>query len=133
MSSASGKVNTFIVVLLTALFEPVAAYAQGVGAIGGTLTDASGAVLPGVSVTLDSPGGMIGGSQQTVTNERGAYQFGRLVPGRYNVKAELQGFRPAVQEDLIVNADATTRADLKLEVGRLEEGIVVKGESPLVD
>jgi hypothetical protein len=68
-----------------------------------------------------------------VSDDRGTFQFTRLVPGRYTVKAELTGFRPAAQERIIVNADATTRTDLTLEVGQLEEGIIVKGESPLLD
>jgi len=106
--------------------------AQGVGAIGGTIVDASGAVLPGVTVTLSNPG-TIGGNQETVTDARGTYQFTRLVPGRYSVKAVLAGFRPTAQENVLVNADATARVDLKLEVGQLEEGIVVKGEAPLLD
>src|SRR5687767_488561 len=88
------------------------AIAQGVGAIGGTVTDSSGAVLPGVNVALSSPGGIIGGRQDAVTDARGAYQFTRLAPGVYTVRAELSGFRPAVQEDITVNADATARADL---------------------
>ena len=81
------------------------AAAQGVGAIGGTVTDASGAVLPGVTVTLSNPRGTIGGNQETVTDARGAFQFIRLVPGTYTVKADLAGFRPAVQENVVVNAD----------------------------
>src|SRR6188472_354689 len=55
---------------------PMAATAQGVGAIGGTLSDASGAVLPGVNVALVNPG-TIGGNQEAVTSERGTYQFTR--------------------------------------------------------
>jgi hypothetical protein len=109
------------------------ATAQGVGAIGGTVVDASGAVLPGVAVTLSNPLGTIGGNQEAVTDGRGAFQFIRLVPGTYSVKAALQGFRPAVQENVVVNADVTARADLKLEVGTLQEGITVTGESPLLD
>jgi hypothetical protein len=112
---------------------PVSAFAQGVGAIGGTVTDASDAVLPGVSVTLSNPAGAIGGNQDVVTDTRGAYEFLRLVPGRYTVKAALAGFRTAVQENIIVNADATARVDLKLDVGQIEEGVLVKGEAPLVD
>lgn len=121
-----------IVVLLfvTCASRPVAA--QGVGAIGGTIADASGGVLPGVTVTLANPG-TIGGNRSAVSDERGAYQFTRLVPGRYTVRAELQGFRSAVQESVVVNADVTVRVDLKLEVGPLAEDIVVKGESPLLD
>ena len=102
-------------VLLLLCAAPIA-LAQGVGALGGTVADASGAVLPGVTVSLSNPG-TIGGNQQTVTDERGAFLFTRLVPGRYSVRAELSGFRPVVQENLVVNADATARADLKLELG----------------
>jgi Carboxypeptidase regulatory-like domain len=109
------------------------AAAQGVGAIGGSVTDASGAVLPGVTVALSNPRGSIGGNQETVSDGRGAFQFIRLVPGVYTVKGDLAGFRSAVQENIVVNADATARVDLKLEIGTLSEGITVKGESPLLD
>jgi hypothetical protein len=109
------------------------ASAQGVGGIGGTVTDASGAVLPGVTVTLSNPLGSLGGNQTTVTDDRGAFQFVRLVPGTYTVRAELSGFRPATQEGLVVNADVTARADLRLQIGALEEGIIVSGQSPLLD
>ena len=109
------------------------ALAQGVGAIAGTVTDASGAVLPGVTVTLTSAQGTLGGSREVLTDERGAYQFLRLVPGTYSVKAALQGFRPFTQEGIIVNSDQTARADARLEIGTLEEGIVVSGEAPLLD
>src|SRR4051812_4322766 len=118
---------------LLTLCTPSPTAAQGLGAIGGTLTDPSGAVLPGGTVSLVSAGGTIGGNQEAISDVRGTYQFTRLVPGRYSVKTELAGFRPALQDDIVVNADATTRVDLKLEVGRLEEGIIVKGESPLLD
>lgn len=109
------------------------AAAQGVGAIGGLIDDNSGAILPGVTVTLSNPRGTIGGNQATVTDERGAFQFLRLVPGSYTVRAELQGFRPAVQENIVVVADQTARVDLKLEVGALAEEITVSGASPLLD
>ena len=71
------------------------ASAQGVGAIAGTVTDASGAVLPGATVTLTSAQGTVGGNQEVLSDDRGAYQFLRLVPGTYACKAQLQGFRPS--------------------------------------
>ena len=111
----------------------VPAAAQGVGAIGGIVTDNSGAVLPGVTVTLSNPRGTIGGNQSAVTDDRGAFQFLRLVPGTYTVKAELTGFRPALQENILVSADVTARADLRLEVGAVAEEITVSGASPLLD
>jgi hypothetical protein len=108
--------------------------AQGVGAIGGTVTDSSGAVLPGVNLSLTSAqGGTLGGSQETISDTRGAYQFLRLVPGTYIVKAQLAGFRTVEQRGIVVNADATARADMQLPIGQLEEGIVVSGEAPLLD
>jgi hypothetical protein len=109
------------------------ASAQGVGSIGGKAADASGAVLPGVSVTLTVQGGGVGSGQTTVTNEQGAYQFTRLVPGTYTVRAELQGFRSIEQGNIAVNADQVSRADFKLEIGALEEAITVSGQSPLLD
>ena len=124
--------RTVLGVLLWASFV-LPAGAQGVGAISGTITDNSDAVMPGVSVALSSSQGTIGANQQTTTDERGAYQFLRLVPGTYIVKAELQGFRPAEQQNIIVNADGTARADLKLQIGTLAEGVTVTGEAPLLD
>src|SRR5947209_8385450 len=103
MSQLISKAGRIGVVLLLCCCVSVAAMAQGVGAIGGTMIDSSGAVLPGVSVTLSNPGGTIGGNQETITDARGAYQFTRLVPGRYTVRAELAGFRPAVQENITVD------------------------------
>jgi carboxypeptidase family protein len=109
------------------------ATAQGVGTIGGTVMDSSGAVLPGATLTLTSAQGTVGGNQDAVSDERGNYQFIRLVPGTYSVRAQMQGFRTVEQRNIVVNADATARADLTLPLGQLEEGIVVSGEAPLLD
>ncbi len=54
-------------------------------------------------------------------------------PGSYSVKAALQGFRPFTQAGITVNSDQTSRADARLEIGTMEEGIVVSGEAPLLD
>ena len=118
-------------VMVAWICMPLPAMAQGVGAIGGTIADESGAVLPGVAVTLlDS--GTLGGDQDAVTTDRGTFLFPRLVPGRYRVRASLTGFRSAVQENVIVNADVTSRVDLTLEVGQLTEVITITGDRPLL-
>ena len=93
-----GQVNivrTGSFVLLALALSTLAALAQGTGAIGGTVTDASGAVLPGANVSLSNAQGGVGARQETVTDERGTYQFLRLVSGTYAVKAEMQGFARA--------------------------------------
>jgi outer membrane receptor protein involved in Fe transport len=120
-----------LVLCMLAIATP--AMPQGVGSIGGTVTDPSGGVLPGASVTLTAVAGGVGSGQTTVANEQGAYQFTRLIPGIYTVKAELQGFRPAEQRSIEVNSDQVSRADLKLEIGTLAEGVTVSGEAPLLD
>ena len=86
-----------VLLLLAVAIAP--AMAQGVGSIGGTVADTSGGVLPGVNVTLTAAAGGVGSGQTTITNDQGAYQFTRLVPGIYVVKAELSGFRPAEQRN----------------------------------
>src|SRR5262245_20931798 len=118
------------VVLLAALLciglSP-SSFGQAVGSIGGTVSDESGAVLPGATLTLSAPG-VIGGDRNTLSDGQGAYQFTRLVPGRYSVKAELTGFRTVVQENIEVNADRTSRADLRLAVGELSEQMTITAE-----
>lgn len=123
--------NVIFVALVT-LGLALPAAAQGVGTISGTVVDSSGGVLPGVTVTLSSPG-VIGGDQSAVTGAGGTYVFTRLVPGTYSVKGELTGFRTAIQRNIAVNADQTSRADLALAVGNLTEEVTVSAESPLLD
>src|SRR6516225_4924685 len=98
-AKAFARKAMIVLSLVMGVAVPVAA--QGVGAIGGTITDASGGVLPGATVTLANPG-TIGGNQSTTSDERGAYQFSRLVPVLYTVRGELLGFSPAAQEDVVV-------------------------------
>lgn len=89
--------------------------------------------MPGVTVTLTAAGGGVGSGQSAVSNELGAYQFTRLPPGTYMVRAELQGFRPVEQRNIAVNSDQVSRADFKLEIGTLEETLTVSGQAPLLD
>ncbi|HYU78431.1 MAG TPA: carboxypeptidase-like regulatory domain-containing protein, partial [Vicinamibacterales bacterium] len=124
---------TPITTLILTLLLPISAAAQlTTGTISGTVHDASGAVVPGVAVTLVRPG-VIGANQTATTDERGVYQFTRLVPGTYGVKAELSGFTPATRENVVVNADATARVDLVIAIGDVSDSITVSGEIPLLD
>lgn len=118
--------------LVLLAMAPSRVLAQGVGGIGGSVVDESGAALPGVTVSLVNPG-VIGGDQQAVTDARGAYQFTRLVPGTYQVRATLEGFRTSIQQGIVVNADSTARVDIKLEIGALQESVTVSGQAPLLD
>ena len=79
------------------------AQAQTTGSITGSVTDASGAILPGVTITL-SGDRLIGGPQTQVSDTTGTYRFDRLVPGSYGVKFELQGFRTVERPDVRISA-----------------------------
>jgi hypothetical protein len=102
------------------------------GSITGVVTDASNAVLPGVTVSL-SGDKLIGGVQTQATDTTGAYRFDRLPPGTYHVKFELQGFKSVERDGIAVDAAFIATVSAKLEVGSVSETITVSGESPTVD
>ncbi len=118
---------------ITVLLAAPAAIAQvQTGSITGIVTDASSAVLPGVTVTLTGEK-LIGGAATQITEATGAYRFDRLPPGTYVVKFELQGFRTITRDDIRINASFVATVNAKLEVGSVSETITVTGESPTID
>jgi hypothetical protein len=114
-----------ISVALIALVASVpAAMAQAVyGSIAGTVTDPSGAALPGVTVTITSVERRTVDS--VVTNSSGNYTKGQLLPGMYEVKAELTGFKSAVVSRAKVSVDTQTNIDMPLQLGDLSEAVTV--------
>lgn len=87
------------------------------GAIVGRIHDASGGVLPGVTVTVIGPGG----AQQAFTSANGTYRITDLEPGTYRADAQLAGFRPAKTDAIVVSADQTTTHDIALRLGILSD------------
>src|SRR5438874_13666308 len=92
------KLFGFLIILL--LLSPAAFGQEFTGNIDGRVNDASGAVIPGVNITLTSPA--IQGSRQAISGETGAYQFRLLPVGLYSVKFELPGFKTLIREAVIV-------------------------------
>ena len=118
------------VVALCAL--PSTGWAQRTtGDIHGVITDESGAVLPGVTVTLK--GRTVAGSPSVVTNESGVYRFINLAPGSYDLSAELQGFATSEQKGVVVALAATTELNVMLKVSAQSETVTVSAQSPVVD
>src|SRR5690349_17208406 len=91
----------------------------------GTVADASGAVLPGVTVKLESPA--TGLSREAVTNSAGVYVVNFLPAGDYEVTAELTGFKTVRQADLKLEIGQSRALDLKMEVGQVSEVVDVQG------
>ena len=119
---------TFLVALLVLL--PGAALAQS--SIAGLVTDETGGVLPGVTVEAASPA-LIEGVRSSTTDGQGRYAIVELRPGTYSVAFTLQGFREVVREGIRVTAGAAVPVNARLQVGAVEETVVVTGESPVVD
>ncbi|MCC7418243.1 MAG: carboxypeptidase regulatory-like domain-containing protein [Acidobacteria bacterium] len=112
--------------------EAAAGQAGIQGEIIGHVSDATGAVMPGVSVTLS--GAAMMGAQETVSDDAGGYRFGGVPPGAgYVLRHELAGFTTVVREGIVVTARATTTVAVTLGVAAVAETITVSGAAPLVD
>lgn len=123
-------VNSFVIwQLLVGTVLP--AWAQQTGSLAGTVRDAQGAVLPGATVTLTSAA-LIGNTRTTVSSASGGYQMSSLPPGRYEVDFDLTGFT-AVKRSAVVEVNRTTRLDVEMGVGAIQETVTVSGASPVVD
>ena len=115
------------------LLVPYAAAAQrGNATLTGVVRDGSGAVLPGVTVKASSPA-LIEKTRAVVTDSSGQYRIVDLRPGVYDVSFMLPGFKTVKREALQLNADFTATVNAEMAVGKLEETITVRGESPIVD
>jgi len=127
-----GRLGSLIALVVGLVFLlSSGASAQAVyGSIGGTVTDTSGGVLPGVTVTITSVDRNTVDS--VVTNESGYFSKERMLPGTYSVKAELTGFKAAVIPAVVVSVDTQTPLTIKLDVGQLTESVEVTGGSPLL-
>jgi len=100
--------------------------------IAGVVRDASGAVLPGVTVEAASPA-LIDKIRTTVTDGQGLYRIVDLRPGMYTVTFSLAGFSTFRREGLELTTGFTAAINAELKVGTVEETITVTGESPVVD
>src|SRR5262245_17317648 len=119
-----------LVVLSVLFLLPSAAYAQA--SIAGQVKDASGAVLPGVTIEASSPA-LIEKVRSVATDGTGQYRIELLPPGSYTVTFTLPGFSAVKREGIQLTGTFTATIDTDLRVGTVEETITVSGESPIVD
>jgi len=122
-----------MVLALVALFaaSTLASAQQQTGEIFGKVTDNSGGVIPGATVTLTSP--VLLQPLTAVTSETGTYRFASVAVGRYTVKFELAGFKTLVKEDIDITIGFNAQVNAELGVSQVQETITVTGASPLVD
>ena len=101
-------------------------------AIGGTVTDQSGAVLPGVIAEARSPA-LIEQARTAVSDGAGEYLIIALEPGTYTVTFNLPGFSVFVREGIVLIGEATATVDGRMQIGSVDETITVSGAAPVVD
>jgi hypothetical protein len=136
-TSHVGRWRTVVTIFTAALaavsINVTPAGAQGqTGTISGIVRDASGGVLPGVTVEASSPA-LIEKSRSVVTDGQGAYSIIDLRPGTYAVTFSLSGFSSVRREGIVLTASFNANVSAEMKVGALEETITVSAATPIVD
>lgn len=115
------------------LIAAMASWAQSTGAatVVGTVTDSTGAVVPGVRVTVRNIGTQA--AHEGRTNATGSYYIPNLQSGNYEVTAEAQGFKKFIQSGLVLRINESPRIDVVLEVGNVADSVKVNATPPLLE
>src|SRR5437762_5920592 len=121
----------FVFTFLFSCLTCGALWAQDTAQIGGTVTDVSGAVLPGVEVTATQTA--TGLARSVVTNETGAYTLANLPIGPYRLEAVLPGFRTFSQTGIVLQVGANPVINISLQVGQVSETVEVQADAALVE
>jgi hypothetical protein len=128
---AGGLLLLGLLGLLIAQFSPPALAQEVSAGITGRITDASGAAIPGASVTARHVSQ--GVDWTTQTNMEGIYAFPRVPVGTYELKVEMQGFKTARRPDVVLELNQRARVDIQMEVGGITETVEVSGAAPLLN
>ena len=121
----------FSIAALTLLLTASVAWAQATAQLNGRVTDESGAVLPGVSVTATQTDTAF--TRTVVTDETGAWTMANIPIGPYRLEVSLQGFRTYVQTGIVLQVNSSPVINASLALGNVEETVTVEGATPLVD
>ena len=124
------RIAMLFVAALATLALPATARAQS--AFAGVVKDATGAVLPGVTVEASSPA-LIEKVRSVTTDANGAYKIENLRPGTYTLTFNLPGFSSVKKDAIELQSNFTSTINADLKVGAMEETVTVSGESPVVD
>jgi hypothetical protein len=131
MRAARFVVLAWMFLLLPAWLAAGQTVSATTGAINGRVSDNTGAVLPGVTVTIASPSMM--GTRTAVTSAEGQYRFAAVPPGVYQIMYELSGFNAVTRDEIRVTLGFTATVNVELGVATLQETVTVTGASPVVD
>ena len=124
------RVLTLALIMMAALWAPAFAQ-QTTGAVTGSVTDSSGAAVPGAEVRLVNTG--TGAVSKTNTNQEGNYQFLLVPPGVYSVEVESKGFKTFRRGGIVVEVNRSLAVPVSMEVGAVTETVEVKEGTPLLE
>lgn len=117
--------------LLCVTLWPRNSFGQAVyGSIYGTVTDSSGAAVPGATVTITDVAKNV--SFTETTNDQGYFNKQRLVLGTYKIEVKKDGFKISVQDNVTVNVDVSTQVSIALQTGAVSESVTITAEAPLL-
>jgi hypothetical protein len=122
---------TLIAILVIAGAAAAQTTSATTGAINGRVTDSTGAVMPGVTVTVSSPSMM--GTRTAVTDPDGQFRVTAVPPGDYTLLFELTGFTSIRNEGVRISVGFTATVNAEMKLASLSENVVVTGQSPVVD
>ena len=125
----AGRAAALVVLLL--ILAPPASAQDFRGGIRGTIADATGGVLPGVSVTITNSETAV--AQTVVTDDKGLFEVLYLNAGSYSVSAELSGFKTVVKQNNQVRVGDVLRVDLSLSAGGISEVVQVTADTPALN
>lgn len=119
-----------VVVFLCGVMSPALAQ-QGTADLRGRVVDQQGAAMPGVALVVTNQDN--GQFRETASGADGAFLLSGMVPGTYEVRGELAGFKTYRTRDVRLEVGRSTVLEVRLELGAIEESVTVTGEAPLVD
>jgi hypothetical protein len=121
------------IIVLCLLVLPAALFAQiGASGITGTVTDSTGATVPHAKITAINEATNVAAS--TISSAAGTYEMRNLIPGFYDVTAELSGFKTSVTRHVVTEVDKVSRVDIQLTVGAISQSVTVtSGEAVQLD
>ena len=124
------KIAAALLVIIGIVSVPAVTAQTATGEANGTVTDRSGGVVPGATVTLTNQGTKI--SRTAVTNASGNFVFVNVQPGTYVLKVELTGFKTVDVPPFDIGVNQARTHAIALEVGAMAENVTVVGESPML-
>lgn len=127
----SKLIKVLLIFFLIASFASLTFAQRQTGSIHGRVIDKENNALPGATVSISGPSLL--GTNNYVTGDTGVFRFPSLLPGEYELRAEMPGFKTLVRKGVIVSIGKTTEIILELEVSAIEEEVTVVAPSPTID